>query len=52
MYKRQERNIRTLIDALWRQGSLDSLWGRKMERKPTPAQFLSMLVSKMALRDT
>lgn len=51
-WKAVERNIRTLIDALWRQGSLDSLWGRKMERKPTPAQFLSMLVSKMALRDT
>ena len=47
-----ERNIRTLIDALWRQGALDSLWGRRMERKPTPAQFLSMLVSKMALRDS
>ena len=51
-WKAVERNIRTLIDALWRQGSLDSLWGRKMERTPPPAPVLSMLVSKMALRDT
>ena len=50
-WKAVERNIRTLIDALWRQGSLDALWGRHMEKKPTPAQFLSVLVSKMSLRD-